>query len=68
MPGVLEAAQTALSRINRYPDATAAELAGVLAERHRVAPDAVHVAAGSVSIIAQLILATADAADEIVFA
>jgi histidinol-phosphate aminotransferase len=68
LPGVIDAAQAALSRINRYPDATAAELARVLAEKHGVTRDSVHVAAGSVSIIAQLILATADAGDEVMFA
>ena len=69
LPGVVEAAQKALSRINRYPDANAAvQLARVLADRHRVSPEAVHVAAGSVSIIAQLILATAEAGDEVMFA
>jgi histidinol-phosphate aminotransferase len=68
LPGVVDAAQKALRCINRYPDATAVDLTRALAQRHGVPSDSVHVAAGSVSIIAQLILATAEAGDEVIFA
>ncbi|MGW8482735.1 histidinol-phosphate transaminase [Microbacterium sp. NPDC055903] len=54
--------------VNRYPDATAAALRERLGERYGVAPDAVHVAAGSVSILYQLVLAAASVGDEVVFA
>lgn len=65
LPAVLEA----ISRpsINRYPDATAAALGARLAERFAVDAGSVHVAAGSVSILAQLILAAAGPGDEVVY-
>ena len=66
LPGVL-AAIDAVRSINRYPDATAASLRAVLAARHGVTADEVHVGAGSVSILAQLILAAAGPGDEVVY-
>ena len=67
LPGVL-AAIAAERSINRYPDATAAELRQALAERHGVTADEVHIGAGSVSILAQLLLAAAGPGDEVVYA
>ncbi|MDQ4138130.1 MAG: histidinol-phosphate transaminase [Actinomycetota bacterium] len=65
LPAVLDA--IAQSSINRYPDAGATVLRGRLAEKHGVAPEQVHVGAGSVSILAQLITAAAGPGDEVVF-
>ncbi len=67
LPGVLEAVHAA-SALNRYPDATAGRLRRRLADRFGVDEDSVHVAAGSVSILAQLVLATCEPGDEVVFA
>ncbi|KTS64323.1 aminotransferase [Microbacterium testaceum] len=67
LPGVLEAIQ-GVSGINRYPDATAARLRERLAARHGVSPDDVHIGAGSVSLLAQLLLATSGPGDEVVYA
>jgi histidinol-phosphate aminotransferase len=67
LPGVLEAMQAAIS-INRYPDASAPRLRARIAARFRVDPDAVHVSAGSVSILQQLALAATAPGDEMVFA
>lgn len=67
----LPSVQEALARtapINRYPDATAGALRARLAERYDVDVDAVHVAAGSVSILHQLVLGTSTAGDEVVYA
>lgn len=66
LPGVLAAVQAA-SGFNRYPDASSPRLRARLAERFGVAEDAVHVAAGSVSILFQLAQAAAGPGDEIVF-
>lgn len=67
LPSVVEAlAHTA--PINRYPDATAGALRARLAERYGVTPEGVHVAAGSVSILQQLILAAASVGDEVIYA
>lgn len=65
LPAVLEA----ISRpsINRYPDASAAVVAERIAAKFGVTPGEVHVGAGSVSILAQLIQAAAAAGDEVVY-
>ena len=67
LPQVAEALSSA-TPANRYPDATAQALRERLAERHRVDVDAVHVAAGSVSILYQLVAAVAAAGDEVIYA
>ncbi|GAB3596733.1 histidinol-phosphate transaminase [Microbacterium tumbae] len=67
LPSVLEALQDTVP-MNRYPDATAGALRTRLGERYGVSADAVHVAAGSVSILYQLVLAAASTGDEVVFA
>lgn len=67
LPSVTAAIRAA-AEVNRYPDATAGRLRARLAERFGVAPDGVHVAAGSVSILYQLAQAAAGHGDEIVFA
>ena len=67
LPRVLQAVQAATS-LNRYPDASAARLRQRLALRFGVGVDAIHVGAGSVSILAQLVLATSGPGDEVVYA
>lgn len=67
LPSVVEALQHT-TPINRYPDATAGRLRARLAERYGVEVDQVHVASGSVSILHQLILATASVGDEVIYA
>jgi histidinol-phosphate aminotransferase len=67
LPGVLEAVRGA-GELNRYPDATARRLRERLAARFGVDVDAVHIGAGSVSVLAQLISAVAGAGDEVIFA
>lgn len=67
LPTVLEALQRT-TPINRYPDATAARLRERLGARHSVGAEQVHIASGSVSILHQLILATASVGDEVVYA
>ena len=56
------------SAINRYPDASAAALRTVIAARFEVELPQVHVGAGSVAILAQLISAAAASGDEVVYA
>lgn len=67
LPSVLEALQRT-APINRYPDATASRLRARLGVRYGVDVEQVHVASGSVSILQQLILATAAAGDEVIYA
>jgi len=67
LPAVVEALRRTVG-VNRYPDATAARLRQQLAVRFGVTPDEVHIGAGSVSILSQLMLAAAGPGDEIVYA
>lgn len=67
LPGVLEALKEAQS-INRYPDAMATRLRERLGRRFGRSSEAVHIGAGSVSILAQLIAAVAGPGDEVVYA
>lgn len=67
LPGVTDAVAAA-SAFNRYPDATAGRLRERLAARYGVTVDEVHVAAGSVSILAQLVQATCEPGDEVIYA
>jgi histidinol-phosphate aminotransferase len=64
-PAVLAA--IAESSVNRYPDGAATALRARLAERVGVGLDGVHVGAGSVSILSQLIQAAAGPGDEVVY-
>jgi histidinol-phosphate aminotransferase len=65
-PAVLEA--IAAASLNRYPDGAAVALRERLAERIGVSIDEVHVGAGSVSILQQLISAAAGPGDEVLYA
>nr|WP_245570353.1 histidinol-phosphate transaminase [Microbacterium luticocti] len=67
LPAVVESLRRTVG-VNRYPDATAARLRHRLAERFGVQPDEVHIGAGSVSILSQLMLAAAGPGDEVVYA
>ncbi|WP_336644658.1 histidinol-phosphate transaminase [Microbacterium sp. USHLN186] len=67
LPSVAEALQH-ITPVNRYPDASATALRERLAQKHGVDLDAVHVAAGSVSILHQLVLGTSSVGDEVVYA
>lgn len=67
LPGVLEKLRARVD-VNRYPDATAARLRAALGERFGVSTDEVHIGAGSVSILAQLLLAVSGPGDEIIYA
>lgn len=67
LPGVLERMHAA-SALNRYPDASAMRLRERLAARFGVTADSVHIGAGSVSILAQLVQATAGPGHEVIYA
>ncbi|WP_307859149.1 histidinol-phosphate transaminase [Desertivibrio insolitus] len=65
LPAVMEALSH--SNVNRYPDGAATLLRERLAERHGVGAEQVHVGAGSISLLTQLVLAASGPGDEIVF-
>ena len=66
IPEVLRAI-AASSGVNRYPDAAGVELRARLAWRFGVRTEEVHLGAGSVSILAQLISAATGPGDEVVY-
>lgn len=57
-----------LGTINQYPDAAAPELLGLLARRLGVEPSNIALGAGSVEVAGQLIHATTNPGDEVLFA
>ncbi|MCU1542893.1 MAG: hisC [Microbacteriaceae bacterium] len=65
LPAVLEA--IAASSVNRYPDGAATALRSALAAHYALAPENVHIGAGSASILSQLITAAAGPGDEVVY-
>ncbi|PWC05567.1 aminotransferase [Agromyces badenianii] len=67
LPSVVEVVAATAHHINRYPDATALALRERLAERFGVSADEVLIGAGSVSLLAQFILAAAAPGDEVVY-
>jgi len=66
LPGVVDAVN-AVSAFNRYPDASALALRERLATRFGVSADEVHIGAGSVALLAQLITAAAGPGDEVLY-
>ena len=65
-PAALAAIERGAPELNRYPDGGAYRLVHALAEKHRVEPENVAVAAGADAVIQYLSLATLDPGDEIV--
>jgi histidinol-phosphate aminotransferase len=65
IPAVLAA--IAASSVNRYPDGTAIALRTTLADHYGLTPENVHIGAGSVAILSQLITAAAGVGDEVVY-
>lgn len=66
LPGVVDAVN-AVSAFNRYPDASALALRERLAARYGLTTDEVHIGAGSVALLSQLILAAAGPGDEVLY-
>ncbi len=67
IPEVVEAILAA-STVNRYPDAAALELRERIARRFTTGTANVHLGAGSVALLAQLIQAAAGPGDEVLYA
>jgi histidinol-phosphate aminotransferase len=67
LPGVTEAISTAMTEVNRYPDAAVIALRDALAERYEVAPDRIVTGCGSVGLLDLLCKSTCQPGDEIVY-
>ena len=68
LPDIVEAAQTAVLEMNRYPDMAVTALHTALAQRFNVPVEHIATGTGSVGLLQQFVQATCDAGDEVVFA
>lgn len=68
LPGVIEAAQQAVLRMNRYPDMANTELTTALAAKHGVGEDELAFGTGSVAVLYSLLQAVVTEGDEVVYA
>lgn len=68
LPDVVTSVGAALDRINRYPDAVAADLRRAIAAVHGLDVDAVAVGPGSLGVLQQIVTAMCEPGDEVVFA
>ncbi|MFV0435308.1 MAG: histidinol-phosphate transaminase [Leucobacter sp.] len=68
LPGVLEAIAARGAEANRYAAAAMPELRSAIAERFGATPDWVHLGAGSVTILYQLVHAAAGQGEEFMYA
>lgn len=68
LPGVLDAVREAATTMNRYPDMAVTALTDRLATHLDVAAEQIATGPGSVGVLGQIIQATCEAGDEVVFA
>ncbi|TPG17278.1 histidinol-phosphate transaminase [Pedococcus bigeumensis] len=68
LPSVLEVVREAAGSINRYPDMAVTELTQVLADTLGVPAEHIATGTGSVGVLGQVIAATCDPGDEVVYA
>jgi histidinol-phosphate aminotransferase len=68
LPSVLQVVQDACGLINRYPDMAVTELTAALATRLEVPVEHIATGTGSVGVLGQIIQATCDPGDEVVYA
>jgi histidinol-phosphate aminotransferase len=68
LPGVVEAAMTAVQSMNRYPDMGSTDLYDALSAKLGVPTGDIALATGSVALIYQLVQAFCEPDDEVVFA
>lgn len=68
LPAIVEAAQTAVLQMNRYPDMAVTELHSAIATRFGVDVGQVASGTGSVGLLQQFVQATCDQGDEVIFA
>lgn len=67
LPSVVEAIEHGAREVHRYPDMGATRLVEALAERYDIATDRIAVGCGSVALCQQLVQATCEPGDEVVF-
>ena len=68
LPSVLKVVADAALQMNRYPDMAVTELTQALAHRLDVPPEHIATGTGSVGVLGQIIAATCDPGDEVIYA
>jgi histidinol-phosphate aminotransferase len=68
LPSVLKVVADAALQMNRYPDLAVTELTHAIAQRLGVPPERIATGTGSVGVLGQLIAATCDPGDEVIYA
>ncbi len=68
LDGIRQVIADAAGQVNRYPDLAVTALTAALSERLGVAPATVATGTGSVGVLGQIIQATCDPGDEVVYA
>jgi histidinol-phosphate aminotransferase len=68
LPSVLEVIREAATQVNRYPDMAVTALTEALAEHLGVPTEHIATGTGSVGVLGQLVQATCDPGDEVVYA
>jgi len=68
LPSVLKVVQDAAKQMNRYPDMAVTELTLALAQRLGVPPEHIATGTGSVGVLGQLVAASCDPGDEVIYA
>lgn len=68
LPSVLQVVQDAARSLNRYPDMAVATLTEALARRLEVPADHIATGTGSVGVLGQILAATCEPGDEVVYA
>jgi histidinol-phosphate aminotransferase len=68
LPSVLKVVQDAATQMNRYPDMAVTELTVALAKYLGVPPENIATGTGSVGVLGQLIAASCDPGDEVIYA
>src|SRR6478609_10878008 len=68
LPSVLKVVQDAATQMNRYPDMAVSALSQALAQRLDVPVEHLATGTGSVGVLGQIIQATCDPGDEVVYA
>src|SRR5450631_2900518 len=68
LPSVLQVVADAAGEMNRYPDMAVTALTDALAQRLGVPPEHIATGTGSVGVLGQLVAATCDVGDEVIYA
>ena len=68
LPAVLEVVAQAAAQMNRYPDMAVTALTDALAQIHGVPREHIATGTGSVGVLGQLVAATCDPGDEVIYA